>query len=228
MTKLSLIIPAYNEEKRLPSSITKIIDYFSKIDYLYEIIVVDDASDIPIAQYLPSRIKVIRNLQNKGKGFSVKQGVLAATGEYIFFSDADLSTPISEIDKLLTALDHGADVSIGSRGLLASDIQVAQPIWRQTMGKMFNVLVRLLILPGIYDTQCGFKGFKREIAKKVFPQLTIEGFGFDIEVLFLAKKYGAQVIEIPIAWKNDKESTVNPFTDSLKMLVDIFKIRFSR
>lgn len=228
MTKLSLIIPAFNEEKRLPLSIDKIIEYFSKMDYVYEIIVVDDASDIPVSQYVPSSINVIRNPRNKGKGYSVKQGILAATGEYIFFSDADLSTPITEIAKLLTALDKGADVSIGSRGLSVSDIQIAQPIWRQTMGKIFNVFVRMLILPGIYDTQCGFKGFKREIAKKVYPEVTIEGFGFDIEVLFLAKRYGAKIVEIPITWKNDKESTVNPITDSLKMLVDIFRIRFFR
>jgi len=168
---------------------------------------------------------VIRREKNRGKGASVKEGVLAASGEVILFSDDDLSTPIEEFDKLLAALRAGADVAIGSRALPGSDVRVRQRRPRELMGKAFNLLVRLLVLKGYRDTQCGFKAFRREAATDLFSRLQTTGFGFDVEVLVLCRELGCRVAEVPVVWSDSPPSRVRFIRGSLAMLRDLLRIR---
>lgn len=226
---LSLIIPAYNEEKRLEKSLNRIFEYFDQKDYSLEVIVVDDGSADNTAdiaeQYKRSEINVIRQPKNAGKGAAVRAGMIKASGDVRVFSDADLSTPIYEIEKLFSLLNAGADVAIGSRAVDYSMIKEHQPFYREFMGKTFNKIVQLLVIKGIKDTQCGFKGFTRKAAEAIFPKTRINGFGFDVEVLFLARKFGLTIREVSVEWYNDDRSTVNPITDSFNMLVEILRIR---
>ena len=230
---LSLIIPAYNEERRLKDSLSKIIRYFSVKEYKFEIIIVDDGSGdttndvVKSYMQLYPNLHLIRNEQNRGKGYSVKTGVMNSVGKYIFFSDADLSAPIEEIECLLRYLEDGIDIVIGSRALDDSKILVKQGWFRNRLGKMFGILVRSLVVPGIMDSQCGFKGFKGEAAKKVFSLQQINGFSFDAEILFIARKYGFIINEIPVQWANSDGSKLNPFFDSTKMLFEVFKIKWN-
>ena len=228
---LSVVIPAYNEENRLPTTIKEIISYLDQGNADYEIIIVDDGSTdntqlkVEEIKSKNSRIRILQNTKNKGKGFSVKKGVLAAQGEYILFCDADGSTPISELDKLLTKLRAGYDIAIGSRGLKESQIRVRQPFYREYMGKIFNRLVRLLAVPGIADTQCGFKCFRREAARELFTLQKIKRFSFDVEILYLAQKGGYKIVEVPVVWMNSPVSRVGLIKDSLRMLFDVLRIR---
>ena len=228
---LSVVIPAYNEENRLPATLKEIISHLDQGNADYEIIIVEDGSTDNTQLKLEeirsnnSRIRILQNKKNKGKGFSVKKGVLAAQGEYILFCDADGSTPISELDKLLTKLDAGYDIAIGSRGLKESQIRVRQTFYREYMGKIFNGLVRLLTVPGIADTQCGFKCFKRDVAQELFTLQKIKRFSFDVEVLYLAQKKGFKIAEVPVTWMNSPESRVDLIKDSLRMLIDVLRIR---
>lgn len=231
---LSIIIPAYNEEKRLGESLDAIKLYMdSRGTSDYEVIVVDDGSidgtpGISQASSLFSsgKLKLIRNERNKGKGFSVKKGVEKAAGDYIVFSDADLSTPISEMEKLLIELKSGADVVVGSRASRDSQVIVRQPLLRQTMGKVFNLLVRLILSESISDTQCGFKAFRREPAKELFRAISVSGFAFDAELLFLARRKGLKIAEVGVVWKNSPISKVSPVFSSFSMLMDVLKLRF--
>lgn len=227
---LSIVIPAYNEESRIGRSLSLIIDYLNKKAFNWEIIVVDDGSRDKTKEIIKgfmydNRISLVENEQNRGKGYSVKKGILSAKGKFILFSDADLSTPIEEIDKLFFYLKSGYDIAIGSRGLEESKIIVPQFWVRQTMGKIFNFIIRFFIFPGIKDTQCGFKLFKGQVAKKVFSILKIKGFAFDVEVLYIAKNLNLKVREVPIKWYNSPKSKVNPTIHSFKMLTDIYKIK---
>jgi dolichyl-phosphate beta-glucosyltransferase len=227
---LSIVIPAYNEEKKIGRTLSLIVDYLNKKIFDWEIIVIDDGSrdrtkDI-IKRFMgDKRISLIGNEKNRGKGYSVKKGILRAQGGFILFSDADLSTPIDEMDKLFLCLRNGYDIAIGSRGLEESKIIIPQFWIRQTMGKIFNLIIRFFILPGIKDTQCGFKLFKGSIAKKVFSLLKIDGFAFDVEVLYIAEKLNLKIKEVPIKWYDSPESKVNPTIDSFKMLIDVCKIK---
>jgi dolichyl-phosphate beta-glucosyltransferase len=230
-TRLSLTIPTYNEEEVIDNTLKTVVQHLVKGAYSYEIIVVCDgcrdntASLAQEAARNNSHIKVINRQTNMGKGFSVKEGALSAGGEYIIFTDADLSTPIEEIDKLLKWMEEGYDIVIGSRALAESDIQVHQPWYREKMGKTFNLFVQALAVRGIKDTQCGFKGFRKDVAEKIFPLQTINGFGFDVELLYLAKKYGYTIKEIPVRWINREASRVNPLTHSSQMFLDLIRIR---
>ncbi|HBG47000.1 MAG TPA: hypothetical protein DDW94_08435 [Deltaproteobacteria bacterium] len=230
--RLSVIIPAYNEEALIGTSLKKAVDYLSLKFPSYEIIVVCDGckdSTPAIALNAASvnpRIKVIDRKENRGKGYSVKEGCLAASGEYVLFTDADLSTPMEEIGKLTHELEAGADIAIGSRAHPASEIMVHQAWLRESMGKVFNLFVRVFALKGLKDTQCGFKGFKREAARKIFPMQTIDGFSFDVEVLYIALKYGYLIREVPVKWLNRPDSRVNALLHPLQMLIDLVKIRF--
>ncbi len=226
---ISVIIPAYNEAGKIVSTISEISEYLQNRDY--EIIVVDDGSSDNTAKIAFENnfknTKILSYKKNKGKGYAVKLGLLEAKGEYILFSDADLSTPINELDKLLKVMNEkNADVVIASRGLKDSNIAQSQGVFRKSLGKTFNLIVQLLVLRGISDTQCGFKLFTHKAAKIIGKKQTIEGFGFDIEQLYIAKKEGFKVKEIPVTWNNDTNSKVNPIKDSLKMLIDIFKVRW--
>ncbi len=229
--KLSIVIPAYNEELRLLKTLQAIDEYLSGLPRKYEIILVDDGSSdrtVEIARgFTPvlGSMRVLKSRCNLGKGAAVRQGIAAARGDLILFSDADLSTPIQELAQLEKAVQEGADVAIGSRGISGARVPTRQPFYRELMGKIFNRLVQVIILPGIHDTQCGFKLFKRPIARAVFPKLTINGFGFDVETLYLVRRSGGRIAEIPVEWHNARGSKVSPLRDALRMLTDLFRIR---
>lgn len=226
--KISVVIPAYNEERRLPNTLRTIIDFVSVRNEEFEIIVVDDGSKDSTynsAKEFGDSIYVYTLEKNSGKGAAVRKGVLEATGDLIFFTDADLSTPIYEMDKLLNDLKNSFDISIGSRAVDYSMIKVHQPFYREFMGKTFNKIVQLLVIKGIKDTQCGFKGFKNKVAKETFSKTLIDGFSFDVEVLYIARKLNYKISEVPVEWYNDQQTKINPIKDSYKMLKEIFKIR---
>ncbi len=225
---ISIVIPSYNEEKRLSRSLPIIIDHINKFYGDYEIIVVDDGSvdqTAKVAASFGEHIKVVVLNQNKGKGAAVRAGMLAARGKYRIFSDADLSTPITELPKILAPLENGADIAIGSRAIDQGMIKKHQPFYREFMGKTFNRIVQLLLFKGIKDTQCGFKGFTASAAEKIFSLAKVNGFSFDVEILYLARQMGLKVEQRPVEWYNDERSTVSPIKDSLKMLYELLRIR---
>lgn len=228
---LSIVIPAYNEEKRIGRTLRKISEYLMEKGYPHEIIVVDDGSTDgtselvrEIAQEVPC-IRLLENNSNRGKGYSVRKGVLSSKGQLIIFSDADLSTPIEELDKLKVWIETGHNIAIGSRALPESEILLPQPWYRQCMGKIFNRLVRLLAATEIKDTQCGFKLFMGKVARSLFEKQTIDGFGFDAELLYIAKKSGYTVREVPVRWINSPDSRVNILRDPFLMLRDLIIMR---
>lgn len=233
MPYLSVVIPAYNEETRIAKSLEKIYLYLQQQSYTYELIVVDDGSrdqTIRVVTDIFKRIEhgvLLVNERNRGKGYSVRRGMLASTGEYVVFSDADLSTPIEEVEKLLPVLTQGYDVAIGSRGLKESDVRVHQPFYREYMGKVFNMLIRMLMLTQFHDTQCGFKGFRGDVARRLFALLTLERFSFDVEVLFLAARQGCKIKEVPVQWFNEPNTRVNALRDSSRMFQDVLMIRYN-
>ena len=228
MPYISIIIPAYNESERLPKSLSLIIEYMDNQNFDWEIIVVDDGSSDNTVKSVSGfkNTIVIEQIANQGKGAAVKRGMLEANGEICVFSDADLSTPIYELKKIIDNINVGYDIVIGSRGIKNELIKVHQPFYREFMGKTFNKIVQLLVLKGIKDTQCGFKGFTNKAAKSIFNLQKIKGFGFDVEILFLANRLGFKICETPVEWYNDERSKVNPITDSFKMLIEIFKVRY--
>ncbi len=227
---LSIVIPAYNEEKRIQRTLEKILHYCKKHTYSYEILVVNDSSTDKtkeVAQDIGNKhIRIIENAQNRGKGYSVKQGFLHACGEWILFTDADLSTPIDELELFFRyTIDY--PVVIGSRNLPMSRIVVKQPFLRSTLGKIFPFFVRCFLLPEITDSQCGFKLFRQDVAKRIAEKQRLDGFCFDTEQLFLAKKFEYTIKEVPISWANDERSKVCLFSDPLKMFLDVFRIRWN-
>jgi len=230
-TYLSVVIPAFNEASRIAPNFLRILDFLDAQPYASEVLVVSDGSEDgtghEVARLAGTRenVTVLENGVNRGKGFSVRRGVLESCGQVILFCDADGSTPIEELPKLLAALEAGHDIAIGSRGLPDSDIRLPQPWWRRNMGRAFNCFVQGVALPGIQDSQCGFKCFKREAARNIFPRMRIERFGFDVEILFLARNLGHLVAEIPVTWIDHPGSTVHPVRDSTRMLLEVLKVR---
>lgn len=223
---LSVIIPAYNEEERIGATLKKINIYLTQNNYEFELIVVDDGStDNTVGVAERFHAKVLNQAKNMGKGAAVRRGMLEANGKVRLFSDADLSTPIEEINKILPFFNQGFDVVIGSRALQQELIKEHQPWYRETMGKTFNFIVQALVIKGIQDTQCGFKAFTEKAANDIFSVAKIDGFSFDVEALFLANKLGYKVKETPVEWYNDDRSKVNPIFDSIKMLLEIVRIR---
>ncbi len=227
---LSIIVPAYNEEIRLVPTMDRLIEWTGQQNFKTEILVVDDGSSDDtcglVERYSEPypHIKLLRNGTNRGKGFSVGHGVSRAEGELILFTDADLSTPIEEFTRLESAL-AGYNVAIGSRAQPDSQLEQRQPFYREGMGRTFNFLVRTLVFPGINDTQCGFKLFRSEAAKTTFALRKIDGFAFDVEILYIARRLNLSVVEIPITWSNDDASRVHPIKHSLQMLRDIMRVR---
>jgi dolichyl-phosphate beta-glucosyltransferase len=232
-TQLSIVIPCYNEEQRLPRTIEQIERYLAGKELSHELILVDDGSsdgtrtimDAAAARNRSVRLEALPH--NRGKGRALAVGVAAARGAEILVTDADLSTPIDELDKLRAELGKGAGVAIGSRALRGSRVEVSQPIYRVLMGKAFNLLVQAVLLPGIWDTQCGFKLFRADVAHEVFAELTTDGFGYDPEVLYRAKKRGVKIAEVPVVWRNSAPTKVSPIKSSLDMFRHVLRIRFS-
>ncbi|TNE32084.1 glycosyltransferase family 2 protein [bacterium] len=225
---LSIIIPAYNEADRIEASLQKAVDYLGQKDYEYEIIVADDGSTdntVAIANKFGDKVKAYALPKNTGKGAAVRMGMLKAKGDIRIFTDADFSTPIYEIEKIVYSLKNNFDIVIGSRALDYGMVKEHQPFYREFMGKMFNKFVQLLVIKGIKDTQCGFKGFTEEAAINIFSKAKIDGFSFDVEALYLANKAGYRIDEVPVEWYNDDRSKVNPITDSIKMLIEIMRIK---
>jgi dolichyl-phosphate beta-glucosyltransferase len=231
--RLSVVIPAYNEADRIGPSLQRVWDYLRSIYGAggFEMIVVDDGShDSTIAvveqfrMYAPE-LRLIRFSQNQGKGAAVRAGMMAATGEAVLFSDADLSAPIEEVEGALRLLADGGDVVIGSRASAGSQIMVRQHQLRESMGRLFNRLVRILLRIPFRDTQCGFKLFRREAVQAVFQRARIDGFAFDVEVILLAMQLGYTVCEMPVRWSNDPASRVTISRHPAQMLADLWRIR---
>jgi dolichyl-phosphate beta-glucosyltransferase len=230
--ELSVVIPCYNEEQRLPRTIEQIERYLGSSGVNYELILVDDGSVDGTRSIMDAAAKRNRAVRlealprNRGKGRALAEGVAAARGAEILVTDADLSTPIEELDKLRAELRGGAGVAIASRALRGSRVEVSQPIYRVLMGKAFNLLVQAVLLPGIWDTQCGFKLFRADVAHDAFAKLTTDGFGYDPEVLYLAKKSGVRIAEVPVIWRNSAPTKVSPIKSSLDMFGHVLRIRF--
>ncbi len=234
--ELSIIIPAYNEEKRLGRTLTHIREYFDAHPAGpggIEIVVVDDGSTDGTARlaeewasHMPC-LRLVSNGENRGKGYSVRHGMLEARGRVALFTDADLSSPIEESQKLLRAIRVGNDVAIGSRALNRSLIAVHQSRFREIAGMIFNGFVRLFTELPFEDTQCGFKAFVRERSRIIFEQQRTEGFGFDPEILFLAQRHGLRSVEVPVRWAHDPATKVHVLRDSLLMFADLIYIRWN-
>ena len=226
---ISIVIPAYNEAERLPASLDRIAAYLQAQEIEAEVIVVDDGSSDGTADLVRARmagwprLRLASAGRNQGKGAAVRLGMLEATGDYRLFTDADLSVPIDDLEKLLLPLRKCYGVAIASRGLRASDVQLRQPWPREMMGKLFNKLVRIVVLRGIRDTQCGFKAFTAEAALKVFAPLQTSGFGFDVEVLVRARAAGFKIAEVPTRWINSPQTKVRPLL-GLKAFLDVLAI----
>jgi len=228
---LSLIIPAYNERWRLPSTLIEALDYLNSRNYSYEIIIVDDGSKddtcdlVDRFSRIHKQIKLIRLAKNRGKGHAVQSGVLNSHGNLVLFADADGSTPFSEMERLEHEINIGADIAIGSRAMLSEDTEVQTRWYRKFLGRVFNWTVNFLLLPQVADTQCGFKMFKKEVAHFLFSRQESEKFAFDIEILYIARKCNLKVVEVAINWHHAPGSKVNLLIDSSQMLMDVFRIK---
>jgi glycosyltransferase involved in cell wall biosynthesis len=230
--ELSIIVPSYNEELRLPASLGRIAAYVAASGRPTEVLVVDDGSKdrtVAVATAFADRIpnlRVLKNGENYGKGYSVRHGMLEARGKTVLFTDADLSAPIEEADKLLAAMDR-YDVAIGSRAMDRSLIKVHESAFREFAGIVFNKIVRIVLRLPFVDTQCGFKAFDRERCRIIFEQQRIERFGFDPELLYLARRHGLKAVEIPVLWSHSPATKINMMRDSIQMFVDVFTIRWN-
>jgi dolichyl-phosphate beta-glucosyltransferase len=232
--ELSVVIPAYNEEQRLPRTIEQIERYLDGRGVDYELIIVDDGSSDGTRQVMDSAAERNKKIRlealptNRGKGRALAAGVAVARGDHVLVTDADLSTPIEELEKLDAALKAGAGVAIASRAVSGSRVEVPQPIYRVAMGKVFNLIVQVVLLPGIWDTQCGFKLFRADVAHPVFAALTTDGFGYDPEVLYLAKRRGVKIAEVPVVWRHSAPTKVLPIRSSIDMFKHVVRVRFKR
>ncbi len=231
--QLSIVMPVFNEEKRIVESLRRIHAYLSLKKLDWELLIVNDGSSDDtnrlisdwMSRHLEVRVRLMSSAQNRGKGYAVRSGMLAAKGERVLLTDADLSAPIKEMDKLLTVLDQGFDVAVGSRAVREKGCDVQQTLRRRIAGRVFNFFVQALVLRGIGDTQCGFKCFTREAAQKLFPLQTIYGFAFDVEILYLAKRQSLRIAEVPVMWCEGRESKIRLFRDSAVMLGELFRIK---
>jgi glycosyltransferase involved in cell wall biosynthesis len=229
--KLSLIIPAYNEENRLPRALEQVFTFLEKTSFSFEVIVVENGSTdqtLALANEFAARKPnlIVIHEAMKGKGIAVKRGVLSSRGEYRFICDTDLSMPIEEILKFIPPQLDDFDIAIGSREALGA-VRYDEPSYRHWGGRLVNLLIRSLILPGFQDTQCGFKCFRAETTHKIFEQQTLTGWSFDIELLYLARKQKLRIKEVPINWYFDPDSKVSAVLDALKMFSDIFRIHLN-
>lgn len=239
---VSVVIPAYNEERRLPQTLARVNDYFQSQSYATEILVVDDGSSDGTAQIVQAfarahpRVRLIQN-DHRGKGYTVRTGMLAARGHIVLFSDADLSTPIEELEKLLPWFERGYAIVIGSREGLGAQ-RIKEPFYRHIMGRVFNFIVQMLTVRGIQDTQCGFKAFREDAARDVFARMQLYGdntkpvrggmvTAFDVEALFIGFKSGYRIKEVPVQWRYGTETKVNPLKDSYRNFRDVLMVRWN-
>jgi glycosyltransferase involved in cell wall biosynthesis len=228
----SIVIPAYNESQRLAATLEKVLAYVHAQGWDAEVIVVNDGSRDNTAEIVRAfaaqdpMVRLVENPGNRGKGYSVRNGILSSRGDIVVFSDADLSSPIEEMPKLLEALASGADIAIGSRWLKAELQTQRQSLHRQAFGRIFNLLMRMILGLQFKDTQCGFKGFTRRAAQKILPLERIERWGFDPEILFLARKFGFRTDEIPVRWGHSGGTRINPLMDGARMLQEMLRIRW--
>jgi glycosyltransferase involved in cell wall biosynthesis len=228
----SIVIPAFNEGARLSATLDKVLAYVHARGWDAEVIVVNDGSHDNTADIVRSfsandpALRLLENPGNRGKGFSVRNGMLNSRGRIVLFSDADLSSPIEEAPKLFQALEAGADIAIGSRWLRAETQTQRQPLHRQIFGRIFNLLLRITLGLKFKDTQCGFKAFKQPAVEAIFPLQKIERWGFDPEILFLARKFGLKVKEVPVKWAHREGTRINPFRDGIRMFFEVLKIRW--
>jgi glycosyltransferase involved in cell wall biosynthesis len=228
----SIVIPAYNESARLGVTLDKVLAYLHAQGWDAEVIVVNDGSRDNTADIVrafaakDAVLRLVENPGNRGKGYSVRHGMLSARGQIVLFSDADLSSPIEEAPKLLRALEEGADIAIGSRWLRAETQTQRQPLYRQAFGRIFNLLLRLTLGLNFKDTQCGFKAFKQAAAQAIFPLQKIDRWGFDPEILFLARKCGFRVREVAVAWGHSGGTRINPLKDGSRMFLEMLRVRW--
>lgn len=234
---LSVLIPAFNEQERIADSLYAVKDYLAKRPWRSEILIVDDGSSDMTTEVVRTidifgeemmgqeTSMVMENIKNVGKGFSIARGMLRTRGTYVIFSDADLSTPIEEVEKLLPLLEGGWDVVIGSRRIPGAEVE-KKPWYRKIMSSVFHLVVSMFAVRGIHDTQCGFKGFRRKAAHHIARLQRLYGFSFDVEQLYLARKLGYGIREVPVRWQHQEGSTVDPLRDTVRMLVDVMRIRW--
>jgi dolichyl-phosphate beta-glucosyltransferase len=231
-TTYTIVIPAYNESARIRATLDRVLAHTTERRWDVEVLVVDDGSRDDTAQIVENyaaqhpSLRLLQNPGNRGKGYSVRNGMLHASGEILLFSDADLSSPIEEADKLFAALEAGADVAIGSRWLRTELQTQRQSLYRQLFGRVFNVALRIVLRLPYRDTQCGFKAFTRRAAQAIFPRQHIERWGFDPEILFLARKLGMKVEEVAVEWAHSEGTRINPWRDGIRMFVEMLRVRW--
>lgn len=229
---LSVVIPAYNEEARIGRTLEKTVEYLSNQPYTWDMLVVSDGSSDRTDQMVEAfaathpQVRLISYKPNRGKGNAVRVGMLAATGERVLFMDADMATPPEETAKVLEHLEKGAEIVIGSRPLKESQLDVRQPFYREAFGRMSNMIVQLVGVRGIKDTQCGFKLFTGSAARQIFSRCKFRGFSFDMEVLMIARDLGLSIDEVAIRWSDQEGSKVVLWRDAPKVLMDLFRMRF--
>lgn len=228
---ISVVVPAYREEQRLPATLDRVLAYLEARRLPFEVLVVDDGSPDRTAEvarsYEARGVKLLSQPENRGKGAAVKRGVLASRGAKILLTDADLSTPIEDLERLERELGR-APVVLGSRALGSSEITLRQPFYREAMGKTFNWILRRLGLVRFRDTQCGFKLLEGETGRRLFAELTIERFAYDVELVVLAERHGLAVCEVGVRWADSAASRVNPLSDSARMLWDVLRLSLRR
>ncbi len=229
--RLSIVVPAFDEERRIGPTLEKLLGYGRGRLAEFEIVVVDDGSRdrtreaVEAIARTESALRFVALPSNRGKGAAVRRGMLEARLPLALFTDADLSTPIEDVERLFDVIDR-CPVAIGSRALAESRIEIRQPFYREWMGRGFNQIVQRAALPGIHDSQCGFKLFRTEVARDLFGRALLDGFAFDVEVLFLCRKLGIEVAEVPVRWRNDAASKVRPVRDAARMARDLALIRW--
>ena len=232
-TDYSIVIPAYNESVRIIPTLDRVLAYIQQQGWEAEIVVVNDGSRDDTAEIVrdyasgSASVRLVENPGNRGKGYSVRNGILHAKGAVVLFTDADLSSPIEEASKLVDSIHRGSDVAIGSRWLRADLQTTRQPLYRQVLGRAFNLALKVVLGLSFKDTQCGFKAFKQQVARDIFGRQIIRRWGFDPEILFLARQLGYKTEEIAVAWAHDDRSKINPIKDGMNMLLDLFRIRWN-
>ena len=232
MLTYSFVILAYNESVRIRPTLDELLRFTQEQNWDAEILVVNDGSRDDTAQIvreygrLHPQVLLVENPGNRGKGYSVRNGMLHARGDICLFTDADLSSPMTEAQKLFDSIDRGADIAIGSRWLRAELQTERQPLYRQVFGRIFNLVLRVILGLHFADTQCGFKAFRRDAAQRIFPLQRIERWGFDPEILFLARRAGLKVEEVPVLWAHSEGTRLHPFRDGLRMFLEVLRIRW--